>query len=90
MDVACGLCGAFKFAGEPPGLCCLNDKVNLPLLTPQPEILHSMLRGETQESRHFIANMCIFKNAVAVFILLYSDYTLLKNMDFIQHSRYFC
>lgn len=57
MDVACGLCGAFKFAREPPRLCCLNDKVNLPLLTPPPEPLHSMLRGETQESRHFIESI---------------------------------
>lgn len=56
MDVVCEHCGALKFAGETPGLCCLNGKVKLPLLTPPPEPLHSLLRGETPESRHFLAN----------------------------------
>lgn len=48
MDVVCQLCGALKFAGETPGLCCLSGKVTLPL--------HSLLYGETLESRHFLAN----------------------------------
>lgn len=56
MDVVCEHCGALKFAGETPGLCCLNGKVKLPLLVPPPEPLHSLLRGETPESRHFLAN----------------------------------
>ncbi|AEE09607.1 putative DNA helicase [Cotesia vestalis bracovirus] len=56
MDVVCEYCGALKFSGETPGLCCLNGKVKLPLLTPPPEPLYSLLCGETQESRHFLAN----------------------------------
>ncbi|XP_037928837.1 uncharacterized protein LOC119663255 [Teleopsis dalmanni] len=56
MDVTCEHCGALKFAGESPGLCCLNGKEKLPLLTPPPESLHSLLYGETPESRHFLAN----------------------------------
>ena len=55
MNEVCGHYGAFKFAGGMPRLCCLNGKVKLPLLTPPPKPLHSMLRGETQES-HFLAN----------------------------------
>ena len=56
MDVVCGHCGALKLSGETPGFCCLSGKVKLPLLTPPPEPLHSLLRGETPESRHFLAN----------------------------------
>lgn len=56
MDVVCHHCGAFKFAGETPGLCCLSGKVKLPLLVPPPEPLCSLLYGETLESRHFLAN----------------------------------
>ena len=50
MDVVCEYCGALKFSGETPGLCCLSGKVKLPLLTPPPEPLHSLLRGEIPES----------------------------------------
>jgi hypothetical protein len=49
MDVVCEHCGALKFTGETPGLCCLNGKVKLTLLTSQPEPLHSLLFGETPE-----------------------------------------
>lgn len=56
MDVVCEYCGALKFSRETPGLCCLNGKLKLPLLTPPPEPLYSLLCGETQESRHFLAN----------------------------------
>ncbi|XP_026467796.1 uncharacterized protein LOC113371383 [Ctenocephalides felis] len=56
MDVVCKYCGALKFSQETPGLCCLNGKVKLPSLTPPPEPLYSLLCGETQESRHFLAN----------------------------------
>ena len=56
MDVVCEYCGALKFSGETSGLCCLSGKVKLPLLTPSPEPLHSLLCGETPESRHFLAN----------------------------------
>ncbi|GFY38801.1 putative DNA helicase [Trichonephila inaurata madagascariensis] len=37
MDVVCEYCGALKFSGETPGLCCFSGKVKLPLLTPPPE-----------------------------------------------------
>lgn len=56
MDVVCKYCGALKFSGETPGLCCLSGKVKLPLLTPPTEPLYSLLCGETPESRHFLAN----------------------------------
>lgn len=56
MNDVCEHCGALKFAAETRGLCCLNGKVKLPVLTPPPEPLYSLLRGETPESRHFLAN----------------------------------
>jgi hypothetical protein len=56
MEIVCNHCAALKFAGETPGLCCLSGKVKLPLLPPPPEPLHSLLRGETPESRHFLLN----------------------------------
>ena len=56
MEIMCDHCGALKFAGETPGLCCLSGKVKLPLLPSLPEPLHSLLRGETPESRHFLSN----------------------------------
>jgi hypothetical protein len=56
MEIVCNHCGALKFAGETPGLCYLSGKVKLPLLPPPPEPLHSLLRGETPKSRHFLSN----------------------------------
>jgi hypothetical protein len=61
MEIVCNHCGALKFAGEMPGLCCLSGKVKLPLLPPPPEPLHSLLRGETPESRHFLSNTRRYK-----------------------------
>ena len=66
MDVVCEYCGALKFSGETPGLCCLSGKVKMPLMTLPPEPLHSLLRGETPESRHFLANL--IKSKVCLFI----------------------
>lgn len=45
MDVVCKYCGALKFSGETPGLCCLSGKVKLPLLTPPPEPLNACLKS---------------------------------------------
>ncbi|GBP47306.1 hypothetical protein EVAR_38071_1 [Eumeta japonica] len=56
INIVCGHCGALKFKGEARVLCCLKGKVKLPVLTPPPEPFHSLLRGETPESRHFLAN----------------------------------
>jgi hypothetical protein len=56
---------ALKFAGESPGLCCLNGKVKLPLLTSPPVPLRSLLSGEAPES-HFLGNTQ-HKNTMAVF-----------------------
>jgi len=49
-------------------------------------LLHSLLRGETQESRHFLANTR--KYNIAVFKWLRSEDTLSKNMNLIRHSGF--
>ena len=54
MGVICEECGAIKFAGETPGLCCFNGKVKLPLLNSPPEALRSLLFGKRPKSRHFV------------------------------------
>lgn len=56
MEIVCSYCGALKFKGETPGLCCLSGKVILPNLPNPIEPLFSLLQGETPESRHFLLN----------------------------------
>lgn len=57
MSVLCQHCKALKFSNEAPGLCCANGKVKLqPLISP-PEPLRSLLYGEHQFSKHFLANI---------------------------------
>lgn len=57
MDVVCQYCNALRFSNETPGLCCAGGKVKLPPLTPPPEPLRSLLYGEAQQSKHFLANI---------------------------------
>ena len=57
MNVLCVHCGALKWKGESPGLCCANGKVKLPNLIPPTEPLNSLMAGETPESRHFLENI---------------------------------
>ena len=47
MSVKCEHCGAMKFMAETSGMCCNNGKVVLPLLTPLPEPLASLLVGSS-------------------------------------------
>lgn len=83
MDVVCGRCSAFKFAGELPGFCCLNGKVKLQLLTPPPKLWHSLLHGATQESRHCLTNTR--KDNGNFQMTLYRAH-LSKKMDLIRYS----
>lgn len=66
MDVVCEYCGTLKLSGETPGICCLNGKMKLPLLTPPYEPLYSLLSVETQESRHFLANTQKYKGCFQI------------------------
>lgn len=55
ISVTCTSCGAKKWPGEPPGLCCSNGKVHLPLLQDLPELLKTLMIGGTSESEHFLS-----------------------------------
>ena len=63
MDILCSFCFALRYKYEPPGLCCNNGKVKLPNLTSPPEPLHSLLLGDTQESKHFLRNIRKYNSA---------------------------
>ncbi|XP_067614418.1 uncharacterized protein [Eurosta solidaginis] len=56
LSVVCQHCNALKFQSETPGLCCAGGKVKLPVLTHPPEPLHSLLYGNTIQSKHFLEN----------------------------------
>ena len=53
MSVVCDFCNALRWKGECAGMCCLQGKVNIPVLGEPPEPLRSLLLGEHPESKHF-------------------------------------
>ena len=53
MDEVCPHCSALKFRGEPPGLCCNNGKVSLPVSDPLPSPFDRLFSEETPESVAF-------------------------------------
>lgn len=53
MDILCSYCGAKKWKGESPGLCCSGGKVCLPCLPEPPDVLKTLLTGESPDSKHF-------------------------------------
>jgi hypothetical protein len=57
MEVVCTHCGALKWKGETPGLCCASGKVKLPPLPPPPEPLKSLISGTNPHSKHFLENI---------------------------------
>lgn len=57
MNIKCNFCGARKFKGEAPSMCCSNGKIKLlPLQRPPPK-LFAFMTGETPESKHFLKNI---------------------------------
>jgi hypothetical protein len=57
MNNVCSHCGALKWAGEAPGMCCVGGKVRLPPLQPPPEPLKTLMSGTTLRSKHFLENI---------------------------------
>ncbi|KAK4320910.1 hypothetical protein Pmani_008282 [Petrolisthes manimaculis] len=54
LTIQCTFCGAKKFPGETPGMCCSAGKVKLPALLLPTEPLHGLLKGDTLKSRQFL------------------------------------
>ena len=57
MNDPCTHCGALKWIGEAPGMCCCGGKVQLSALQPPPEPLESLISGVTDRSKHFLRNI---------------------------------
>ncbi|XP_059160882.1 uncharacterized protein LOC131944344 [Physella acuta] len=57
MDKVCEFCYALKFKNETPGMCCASGKVKLPELHLPPELLSTLVSGETSQSKHFLENI---------------------------------
>ena len=53
MNSKCSFCGALKWKGESPGMCCSSGKVKIPKLDQPPEPLHSLLHS----NQHFLSNI---------------------------------
>ena len=64
MDIVC-LCGALKFNGETPSMCCSNQQVLLDSFHLPPSYLAQLYDSDTPDSRHFLANIrkynCVFQ-----------------------------
>ena len=46
MSVVCDFCNALRWKGERAGMCCLQGKINIPVLGEPPEPLRCLLLGE--------------------------------------------
>jgi hypothetical protein len=57
MDSMCKHCSAYRWQGEPLGLCCNNGKVILPRLKPLPDPLAFLVCGNTTVSHYFLGNI---------------------------------
>jgi len=56
MDKVC-LCGAHKFVGETPSMCCSAQQVCLDFFPPLPNYLADLYYSDTPDSRHFLASL---------------------------------
>jgi hypothetical protein len=54
--VACGFCGALRWPGETPSICCSGGKIQVPPLTPPPPFLRQLFEGDDIIAREFRAN----------------------------------
>ena len=52
-----------KWKGEAPGMCCSSGKVQLASLQDPPLLLKSLLLGDSEKSRHFLANIRKYNSA---------------------------
>ena len=66
MNHQCPYCGALKWVGERPGLCCSGGKVRLPNLDGPPEPLSALLMGTDPESKHFLSNIRRYNTSLAM------------------------
>ena len=63
MTNRCTHCGALKWPGEVPSMCCGNGKVKLPELAPMPDYLRRLYLGEDRLSPDFFKNIRSYNSA---------------------------
>ena len=63
MSTICLHCGAFRFYGEPPGLCCGSGKINMPSFPKPPQPLLDLCDGTHRLSQHFLKNAKAYNSA---------------------------
>ena len=56
MDEVC-LCGAHKFSGKTPSMCCSAQQVSFDFFPPLPDYRAQLYDSDTPDSRHFLANI---------------------------------
>ena len=62
-DVTCNLCGAKRWKAESPGLCCRSGRVVLPPLQKPPDLIHKLLTGVHEKSKHFLDHVREYNSA---------------------------
>ena len=62
----CKYCGAKKWQGETPGMCCNGGKVKLEVLHAPPEMLKKLLTEDTSDAKHFRQNLWKYNTAFAM------------------------
>ena len=66
MNNVCKYCGAKKWQGETPGMCCNGGKVKLEVLHAPPEMLKKLLTEDTSDAKHFRQNLWKYNTAFAM------------------------
>ena len=63
LTIQCTFCGAQKFPGETPGMCCSGGKIVLPFLRFPPQPLRDLLDGTSPSSKEFLDNIRQYNSA---------------------------
>ena len=66
MSVECSDCGALKYPGESPGMCCSSGKVVLEPFPRPPELILRLFMSSSDESQIFRKNSRSINNAVCL------------------------
>lgn len=66
MDKVCRFCGAKKWAGEAPGLCCSGGKVRLQPLADPPDVLKNLFLGNSAHAKTFLKGIWRYNSCFAM------------------------
>ena len=63
MSVICKYCHALRWSNERQSICCLNGKVNIPIIKDPPEPLVSLLNENSKHAKDFRKNIRKYNSA---------------------------